>query len=187
MHPVRRPNPQFKLFRSAAFGAVGAMAVFELMHRVLRLDEGVSGLVLALALIPAMVTGLVRQVTALLSDPDGHAQTLGFAFANILVAIVFFALIYLEMGIYAPADPERREVSNFLVCLYFSASIITTTGLGELVPQPETRFIAAVEMVFGYFAFGIVTAATFFLLTHRSRGPSPATADLPARGPDTPS
>jgi hypothetical protein len=60
-------------------------------------------------------------------------------------------------------------VSSFLTCLYFSASIITTIGLGDFAPNPETRLIAAVEMIFGYLAFGIVIAATFSLLDHRSR------------------
>jgi hypothetical protein len=168
MEWTARSFSPFKLFRSAALGAVLAMALFQMMHSVMRLDETVSGVVLGVALIPALATGLVRQVATLLSDPDGHVPTIGFAFANILVAIVFFAFIYLELGIYAPAEPGR-DVSSFATCLYFSASIITTTGLGEFVPRPETRFIAAVQMIFGYFAFGIVTAATFFLLVHRSR------------------
>lgn len=167
MQPGSRAYRPYKLFSSATVGAMVALAVFELMHRVLRLDEGISGLILGLALVPAIVTGLVRQVAALLADPDGHLPTLGFAFANILLTVVFFAFIYLELGIYSPAHPER-EVTSFLVCLYFSASTITTTGLGEFVPRPETRFVATVEMMFGYFAFGIVTAATFFLLDHRS-------------------
>jgi hypothetical protein len=157
----------YKLFRSATAGAVIALIVFEVMHRWMRLDEGLSGFILGLALVPALVTGLVRQVAALLANPDGHLPTLAFAIGNVLVTIFFFAFIYLELGIYAPGEPER-EVDNFLTCLYFSASIITTTGLGEFVPRPETRFITTLEMVFGYFAFGIVTAATFFLLDHRS-------------------
>jgi hypothetical protein len=167
MHARSRAYPPYRLFRSAIVGVIVALTVFEVMLRVLRLGEGISGLILGLALVPAIVTALVRQVAALLADPDGHLPTLGFAFASILLTIVFFAFIYLELGIYSPANPER-EVNSFLVCLYFSASTITTTGLGEFVPRPETRFIATLEMMFGYFAFGIVTAATFFLLDHRS-------------------
>ena len=163
----------FKLFRSASVGAVVAMCLFEIMHRVLELDEGLSGILLGMALIPALATGLVRQVTQLLADPDGHISTIGFAFANIAITILFFAFIYLELGIYSPADPLQREVSSFFTCLYFSASTITTAGLGDFLPKSETRFIAAVEMIFGYIAFGIVTAATFFERP-AAQGPSPA-------------
>lgn len=174
MHRAPGPYRPYRLFRSATVGAVVALLMFEVMHRVLYLDEAISGVLLALALIPAIVTGLVRQVAALLTDPDGHLPTLGYAFANILLTIVFFAVVYLELGIYSPDDPERKEVSSFFTCLYFSVSIITTTGLGEFVPKPETRLVTNVQMIFGYLAFGIVTAATFFLLVHRSRGTAAA-------------
>ena len=170
MLPARTAQGPFRLFRSAAVGAVVAMALFQVMHRVVRLDEAVTGLLLALALVPAIVIGLFRLISALLADPDAHLATLGFAFANILVTIVFFAILYLELGVYSTADPQRREVTSFLTCLYFSASIITTTGLGEFAPEPETRFLAAVQMVLGHVLFGIVVAATFFILNHRSRG-----------------
>ncbi|CAA9330873.1 MAG: hypothetical protein AVDCRST_MAG89-2118 [uncultured Gemmatimonadetes bacterium] len=134
-------------------------------------------MVLGLALLPALGTGLIRQIAALLHDPDGHAHTIAFAFANLFVAMVFFALIYLELGIYSPSEPGG-DVTSFTTCLYFSASILTTTGLGEFVPRPETRFIAALQMIFGYLAFGILTSATFFLLLHRSQKAQPAARPL---------
>lgn len=182
MKLARESYRPYKLFRSATVGAVVALLVFEVMHRGMQLDEGLSGFILGLALVPALVTGLVRQVAALLTNPDGHLPTLGFAIGNVLVTIFFFAFIYMELGITAPGQPER-EVNSFLTCLYFSASIITTTGLGDFVPRPETRFITTLEMVFGYFAFGIVTAATFFLLDYRSGRRIPGDRRAAARRP----
>lgn len=181
MRPPAHARHPARLFRSATVGAIAAMGLFETMHRVLHLDESISGVVLGIALIPAIATGLVRQVATLLADPDGNAPTIVFAFANIVVTILFFAVIYLELGIYSPADPTRTEITNFFTCLYFSASTITTAGLGDFVPTPEARFLAAVEMLFGYVAFGIVTAATFFLLVHRSRAATPAEPLVPAK------
>jgi len=165
-----RAREPHHVFRGALLGGVAAIAVFEAMLRVLHLRQDVSAVVLAVIMIPALVLGFIHQVGALLSDPDRLPHTIGYAFGTLALIVVFFAFLYLELGIVSPAAPAR-EVTNFFTCLYFSTSTITTAGLGEFVPTPEARIMAALEMVLGYVAFGIVTAASFFLIEHRSRKP----------------
>jgi hypothetical protein len=159
------------VFRAALVGSLLAIAVFELLLRVVGLRQDLTALVLGVAMVPALVAGFIRQVGALLSDPDRLPHTIGYAFGTIALTIVFFAFLYRELGIVRPGDPRGVEVTDFFTCLYFSASTITTAGLGDFVPMPEARFMAALEMVIGYVAFGIVTAASFFLISHRSRKP----------------
>lgn len=161
----RRPH---HVFRGALVGAIVALGAFELMLRVLHIPQDRAAIVLGVAMIPALIVGFIRQVGALLSDPDRLPHTIGYAFGTLALIVVFFAFLYLELGIVSPASPGR-EVGSFFTCLYFSTSTITTAGLGEFVPTPEARIMAALEMVIGYVAFGIVTAASFFLIEHRSR------------------
>lgn len=171
MGPTRAVRKPHHVFRSALLGCVLAIVVFEVMLRVVGLPQDVTAVVLGVAMIPALVMGFVRQVGALLSDPDRLPHTIGYAFGTIALIIVFFAFLYRELGIVSPANPAAGEVTSFFTCLYFSASTITTAGLGDFVPVPEARFMAALEMVIGYVSFGIVTAASFFLISHRSRKP----------------
>ncbi|HEU4562931.1 MAG TPA: potassium channel family protein [Longimicrobium sp.] len=182
---LRAPKPYkpYRLFRSATVGAIVAITLFEVMLKVFHLEQELAAVLLGLAMVPALVTGLMRQVAALVAHPDTRLPTIGYAFGNIGLTICFFAYLYQELGIYSPADPLQEEVDSFLTCLYFSASTFTTAGLGDFVPTPEARFMAALEMIFGYIALGIVTAASFFLLVHRSRGRSPQPpADLEGGG-----
>ncbi|HET7233753.1 MAG TPA: potassium channel family protein [Longimicrobium sp.] len=167
---ARRREPHH-VFRDALLGGMVTIAVFEVMLRVLHLRQDVAAVILGVAMIPALVAGFIRQVGALLSDPDRLPHTIGYAFGTIALIIVFFAFMYRELGIVSPGDPSAREVTSFFTCLYFSASTITTAGLGDFVPMPEARIMAALEMVIGYVSFGIVTAASFFLIEHRSRRP----------------
>ena len=159
------------VFRGALLGGLVAVALFEVMLRVLHLPQDLSAEILGVAMIPVLVAGFIWQVGALLSDPDRLPHTIGYAFGTIALIIVFFAFMYRELGIVSPTDPTHREVTSFFTCLYFSATIITTSGLGDFVPMPEARIMAALEMVIGYVSFGIVTAASFFLIEHRSRKP----------------
>src|SRR5215218_4872374 len=138
----RRPH---HVFRSALLGGVLALGAFEVMLRVLHLRQDVAAVVLAVTMIPALIVGFVWQVGALLSDPDRLPHTIGYAFGTLALIVVFFAFLYLELGIVSPASPGR-EVTSFFTCLYFSTSTITTAGLGEFVPTPEARIMAALEM-----------------------------------------
>ena len=169
MVPRPRQRKPHHVFRGALVGGLLTIAIFELMLRVLHLRQDVSAVVLGLIMIPALVLGFIQQVGALLSDPDRLPHTIGYAFGTLALIIFFFAFLYLELGIVRSGDPSGREMKSFFTCLYFSTSTITTAGLGEFVPAPEARIMAALEMVIGYVAFGIVTAASFFLIEHRSR------------------
>jgi hypothetical protein len=57
----------------------------------------------------------------------------GFA----VLTIVFFAVLYSELGIVAATDPPGTVVHSFTTCLYFSAVTFTTVGFGDFVPPPN--------------------------------------------------
>ena len=162
--PRQRPH---HVFLGSVTGTLVAVVAFELMLRGLRLPQHVTALVLGVVLIPALVLAFARFVRTMSDGVDGVARAVAFAFANLALVIVFFAFLYGELGIVNTAT--RAEVTDFWSCLYFSASTITTAGLGDFVPTAEARFMAALEMMIGYVAFGIVTAAAFHLLTFRRR------------------
>jgi hypothetical protein len=144
----------------------GGLAGFELMHRVLGLPQPVSALVVGLGMLPALLWALFASVASVLADPDELGHAIGHAFAYLAVTIVFFAVIYMELGLRATG--QAGEVVRFWPCLYFSVTTITTAGFGDFVPTPEARIPAAVETVVGYVVFGVLTAATFFLIAHRT-------------------
>jgi hypothetical protein len=168
MAPARKPH---HVFRSALVGCVLAIAAFEAILRGGGAVAGRGGRGAGGGDDPRAGRGLHPEVGALLSDPDRLPHTIGYAFGTLALIVVFFAFMYRELGIVSPAHPAAGEVTSFFTCVYFSASTITTAGLGDFVPMPEARFMAALEMVIGYVSFGIVTAASFFLISHRSRKP----------------
>ncbi len=158
--------------RTVLLVAGGGFAGFEIMHRAIGLPQQVSALVMGFVMLPALLWALFSSVAAVLADPDELGHAIGHAFAFLAVTIVFFALVYMELGLREVGSTE--EVVDFWACLYFSVTSITTAGFGDFVPTPEARIPAAVETVVGYVVFGVLTAATFFLISHRmgrGRGP----------------
>jgi hypothetical protein len=92
---------------------------------------------------------------------------MGFA----VLTIVFFAVLYSELGIVATADPSAPVVRSFTTCLYCSAVTFTTVGFGDFVPSPESRLFASVESLTGYVVLGTITAVVFLLLSRRAGSP----------------
>jgi voltage-gated potassium channel Kch len=88
----------------------------------------------------------------------------GFA----ILAVLFFAVLYTELGVVATVEPGRPVIRSFSTALYFSASTFTTVGFGDFVPTPESRLFAAVEALTGYIVLGTITGVIFFLLSRRA-------------------
>lgn len=114
------------LLRNPAVGGLVAIGLFEVLLR-LRVPSEAAAVVLGVTMFPALVIGLAGRVGDLAHERASHAATLWLAFADVAIAVCFFAFLYLELGIYAAGDPGR-DVSSYLTCLYFSASTLTNAG-----------------------------------------------------------
>lgn len=148
-----------------------SLGVFEILHRVIAVPELVSSLVLSAIFFPLLVWAIVSTVSAILADPDSLGHTIRYAFIFLVLTVVFFAVVYTELGIRVSGGGESKD---FWTCLYFSVATLTTLGYGDFAPMPEARAIAAVEAVSGYILLGILTAVTFHLINHRAqRRPRP--------------
>jgi voltage-gated potassium channel Kch len=176
--PPRAAHRRFGHAPSALFFTIlASLLAFELAHRVLELHPLLSSTLLTLVYLPLLVWAVALTTSAVIADPDnfGHVVvwTIGFA----LLTIVFFAVLYSELGIIATADPSGAVVRSFTTCLYFSAVTFTTVGFGDFVPSRESRLFASVESLTGYVVLGTITAVVFFLLSRRAANRlSPPTA-----------
>lgn len=150
----------------AAIG--GSLVVFELLHRWVRVPEVVSSAVLGIAFLPILILSVIAVVARLLQDPDRFLRTARHLVGLLAVVIVFFAVLYAELGISSTLAPDV-EVRGFWTCLYFSVTTFTSVGFGDFIPTTETRLIAAVEALTGYVLLGLSVACAFFLLTHHAR------------------
>jgi hypothetical protein len=147
-------------------GIAFSLTVFELLHRVIAVPELISALVLSTIFFPLLVWAIISTVSAILADPDNLGHTIRYAFVFLILTVVFFAVVYTELGIRVSDGSESK---NFWTCLYFSVATLTTLGYGDFAPMPEARAIAAVEAVSGYILLGILTAVTFHLISHRAQ------------------
>jgi hypothetical protein len=141
-----------------------SLAGFEGMHRGLGLHPLVSSALLMVVYAPLLGWGILLTVSAILADPDNLAHSILWAFSFALLTIVFFAVLYSELGI-VPAGSDGPVIRDLVICLYFSAATFTTLGYGDFAPTPDSRLLAAVEALTGYLILGTITAVVFFLLS----------------------
>ena len=74
--------------------------------------------------------------------------------ANVGLAIIMFALIYLAAGKYTEIPADVKVVSQPSEALYFSIVTFTTLGYGDFQPAPSVRLLASLQAVLGYIALG---------------------------------
>jgi voltage-gated potassium channel Kch len=152
--------------RLGLVGVVVGMALFETLHHFFKLPEAVSAVILSLLFLPILVSGIVTTISMVLADPEGLGHVLRYTFAFLVLTIVFFAMLYAELGV---VEAEGGAVTHdFLMGLYFSVSTFATLGYGDFVPTPEARVVASVEALSGYVLLGLIVASAFALLSHRS-------------------
>jgi voltage-gated potassium channel Kch len=122
--------------------------------------------VLSFLFLPILVSGIVTTISMVLGDPEGLGHVLRYTFAFLVLTIVFFAVLYAELGV---GQVEGGVVTHdFMIGLYFSVSTFTTLGYGDFVPTPEARVVASVEALSGYVLLGLIVASAFALLSQRS-------------------
>jgi voltage-gated potassium channel Kch len=150
---------------------LASLLAFELAHRVLELHPLLSSTLLTLVYLPLLVWAVALTASAVIADPDNFGHVVVWAMGFAVLTIVFFAVLYSELGIVATADPSAPVVRSFTTCLYFSAVTFTTVGFGDFVPTPESRLFASVESLTGYVVLGTITAVVFLLLSRRAGSP----------------
>lgn len=168
MKPSARPllaNPRLGLV-----GVVVGIALFETLHHFLKLPEAVSAAVLSVLFLPILISGIVTTISMVLGDPEELGHVLRYTFAFLVLTIVFFAVLYAELGVgqLGVGQTEGIVTHDFMIGLYFSVSTLTTLGYGDFVPTPEARVVASVEALSGYVLLGLIVASAFALLSHRS-------------------
>lgn len=162
-------QPSIRFLADPRLGLVGVvvgMGLFETLHHFLKLPEAVSAVVLSFLFLPILVSGIVTTISMVLTDPERFGHVLRYTFAFLVLTIVFFAVLYAELGV---GQAEGGAVTHdFMIGLYFSVSTFTTVGYGDFVPTPEARVVASVEALSGYVLLGLIVASAFALLSHRS-------------------
>ena len=61
----------------------------------------------------------------------------------------------------APVSPSVSAASGLLDFVYFSATVYTTLGFGDLVPTGAVRFLAGTEAVTGFLLISWSASFTF--------------------------
>lgn len=150
--------------RAVLVGVAAGLTLFELLHRVVGTPQIATAVVLSALFLPILVSGILTTTSMVLSDPDNLGHALRYTFAFVFLTVVFFAVLYSELGI----REAGVEIHDFWIALYFSVTTLTTLGYGDYVPTPETRVVAAVESLAGYVLLGLVVASSFAVLAHRS-------------------
>lgn len=85
-----------------------------------------------------------------------------FILISIMAMLIFsYADLYRYFGL----TDGKRAITRAVDFLYFSIITWTTVGYGDIVPQPETRLIAASESLVGYIAMALIIAVVFFKLS----------------------
>lgn len=118
--------------------SIASLALFELLHRVLGLHPLLSTAVIMLVYVPLLLWAIVLAVSSILADPEGLAHAVGWAIAFAILLMVYFAVIYSELGIVRTGSSEPI-IRTFTTCLYFSAATFTTLGYGDFAPTPDAR------------------------------------------------
>jgi hypothetical protein len=66
-----------------------------------------------------------------------------------MYGILYFMMEHFDFGYLIFTVKGERIVRDFMDYIYFSASAYSALGLGDVVPQKATRFIASVEALNG--------------------------------------
>lgn len=75
---------------------------------------------------------------------------------------VFFAFLYVAIGIEQITQPKETFLENFLNGFFFSAQTLTTVGYGGISPTGITaNFIAAFQAMIGLLSFSFITGLLY--------------------------
>ncbi len=103
-----------------------------------------------------------------LSRAPEHVQTSALSSSAMIMLVIvgIFAVHTVEVWLYAALYYELKLFGTFEACLYFSTSVFTTVGFGDLVVGPRWRLLTAIESANGFLLLGWSTA---FLISLTAR------------------
>lgn len=126
-----------------------------MLHQIV-LGTGILVINVAIAALAAFVMEQVfRRIHPWLLQPPQHVKlfllllgTLLWMLATITAAIWIWALSLRGLGAFATLEDS----------VYFALEAFTTLGLGDLIPAPHWRILAAMAAANGFLQFGLLTA-----------------------------
>lgn len=118
-----------------------------------------GGIVIALTVIVHTIglMAVTRGMTWFVSMFRVHGRR-SRVFAMITVVIGIFAILTVEVWLWAAAFLALGAMPDFETALYFSTITFSTVGYGDIVPAPAWRQFAALEGVDGFLLIGWSTA-----------------------------
>ena len=99
-------------------------------------------------------TRIIGHVTGILRFRGNRSRTL----AMITVVFGLFAIMTVEVWVWAVAFVVTGSFDRFDTALYFSTVTFSTLGYGDVLPHPEWRLFTALEGVNGFLLIGWSTA-----------------------------
>lgn len=118
------------------------------------------GFVLISATVVIHTYGLIF-VTHAMTWITGHVRVHGrrnrvLAMNSVVLGI--FAIMTVEVWMWAAVYDLLGTMPDFVTSLYFSTTTFSTVGYGDVVPHEEWRILAALESVDGFMLIGWSTA-----------------------------
>ncbi len=118
-----------------------------------------TAMVVLTSLIHLMgLTALIWMMRSTKATDQARVSVLRSSAIILMVVLGIFAAHTVEVWLYALLYFELELFSTFEACLYFSTSVFTTVGFGDLVVGPRWRLLTAIESANGFLLLGWSTA-----------------------------
>jgi voltage-gated potassium channel len=158
------------LLRGLFAGCVGfaVYAVVPLAGGPLTIGDGLLG-VLGVTVFALLVAGAAVRERRAAEAGDTTGAKVENVVAIVMWAVAFFALVYFRLSL---APGELAGVATRLDALYFTVTILTTVGFGDIVAVGQAaRAVVLVQMAFNISVLAL--AVRVLLATLQRRRPPP--------------
>ncbi len=130
-----------------------------------------SGMILATAVVHTaglmVLIAMLMRHTALGKDGAGVLHIARFL---ALVVLAIFLLHAFEIWIWAVLYQLLGEFEELGGALYFSTTVFTTLGFGDVVLSPRWQLLSSMEAANGIILFGLSTAVLFAVFARLLQG-----------------
>ncbi len=126
-----------------------------------------TAMVVITSLIHLMGLTVLIWIMRVTKAPDHVKMSVLHASAIIMLIVLgLFVVHTIEVWLYAVLYYELELFGTFEASLYFSTSVFTTVGFGDLVVGPRWRLLTAIESANGFLLLGWSTAFLISLTGH---------------------